>query len=117
MRLCRVFGVTREGFYASQTRPESQHERDDRTLRREVRTIFVESRGAYGSPRIYKALRARGFAVSHRRVERLMREEGLRARVVRVYRARPARVAGLRNIRIASRSAARRAAIGSGSAI
>ncbi len=92
MRLCRVFGVTRAGFYASQTRPESQHERDDRTLRREVRTIFVESRGAYGSPRIYNALRARGFAVSHRRVERLMREEGLRARVVRVYR----RTAGTR---------------------
>ncbi|MFN7982432.1 MAG: IS3 family transposase [Vicinamibacterales bacterium] len=86
MRLCRLFGVTRAGFYASQTRPECQHEREDRTLRREVRAIFMGSRGAYGSPRIYKALRARGFAVSHRRVERLMREEGLRARVVRVYR-------------------------------
>ena len=49
---------------------------EDRTLRREVRAIFMGSRGAYGSPRIYKALRARGFAVSHRRVERLMREEG-----------------------------------------
>ena len=43
----------------------------------------------YGSPRIQRALHAEGCAVSRRRVERLMRRAGRRARVVQIYRANP----------------------------
>ena len=51
-----------------------------------MRAIVEGRGGTYGSPRIYQALVARGYRVSHRRVERLMRVGGWRARVVRVYR-------------------------------
>src|SRR5438093_4842212 len=40
-------------------------------------TLF---RSTYGSPRIHRALQAEGCAVSRRRVARLMRAAGLRAR-------------------------------------
>src|SRR5436189_2215412 len=40
---------------------------------------FQQHRGTYGSPRIQRALRAEGCAVSRRRVARLMRTAGLRA--------------------------------------
>ncbi len=85
-QLCRLFAVTRAGFYAWRHRPTSAHARQDRVLLEEIRVIFEHSGGTYGSPRIWEALAARGHHVSHRRVERLMRVGGWRARVVRVYR-------------------------------
>ena len=51
-----------------------------------MESIFKRSGGTYGSPRLQRALAAQGLRVSRRRVERLMRAGGLRARVARVYR-------------------------------
>ena len=85
-RLCRLFAVTRAGFYAWRRRPESARRRQDRVLLEDMRAIFEGSGGTYGSPRIQESLTTRGYRVSHRRVERLMRADGLRARVARVYR-------------------------------
>ncbi len=54
-----------------------------------IRDLFGRSRGTYGSPRIHRALIAAGVRVSRRRVERLMREAGLRARAAKLYRRIP----------------------------
>jgi putative transposase len=85
-RLCRLFAVTRAGFYAWRCRPVSARRRQDRALLEEMRAIFEGSDGTYGSPRIHESLAAQGYRVSRRRVERLMRAAGMRARVARVYR-------------------------------
>jgi transposase InsO family protein len=39
-----------------------------------MRVIFERSDRTYGSPRLYRALVGLGYPVSHRRVERLMRQ-------------------------------------------
>jgi putative transposase len=52
-----------------------------------MRAIHAEVRCAYGSPRMYDELRARGFRVGKTRVERLMREHGIRARHKRRFKA------------------------------
>ena len=52
-----------------------------------IRSIHVQFKGAYGSPRMVDELRDRGFPVSKARGERLMREHGLRARHKRRYKA------------------------------
>jgi putative transposase len=88
-RLCALYGVTRGGYYAWRRRPESRRSEQDRELTARITTVFHQHRGCYGSPRIYRELRREGWRVSRRRVERLMRAAGLRARVVRVYRANP----------------------------
>jgi transposase InsO family protein len=88
-RLCAFYGVTRAGYYAWQRRGESAHQVQDRVLLEEIRALFVRSGGTYGSPRIHRALAARGHRISRRRVERLMRAAGLRARLVQLYRANP----------------------------
>jgi putative transposase len=85
-RLCRTFGVTRAGYYAWRQRPVSARRRQDRALLEEMRAIFEASGGTYGSPRIHESLGGRGHHVSRRRIERLMRADGLRARAARVYR-------------------------------
>jgi putative transposase len=87
-RLCRLFAVTRAGFYAWRRRPVSARQRQDWALLEEMRAIFAASGGTYGSPRIQHALLASAHRVSRRRVARLMRQDGLRARVVRVYRGK-----------------------------
>jgi putative transposase len=88
-RICALYGVTRVGYYAWRARGESARREQDRTLLRTIRAMFDRSRGTYGSPRIHQALRAAGTRVSRRRVERLMREAGLRARAAKLYRAIP----------------------------
>jgi putative transposase len=87
--VCALYGVTRVGYYAWRRRGESPRRGQDRRLLSTIRTLFETSRGTYGSPRIHQALRAAGTRVSRRRVERLMREAGLRARAARLYRAIP----------------------------
>jgi putative transposase len=93
-RLCQLFGVTRAGYYAWRVRPASAHARQDWVLLEEMRAIFEASHGTYGSPRLHEALTARGYHVSRRRVERLMRVGGWRARAVQVYRRTAARIGG-----------------------
>ncbi|CCG94618.1 putative ISCps9, transposase orfB [Marinobacter nauticus ATCC 49840] len=51
-----------------------------------VRRVFNDSKGRYGSPRVYQALRREGLVVGENRVARVMREWGMKARVARVYR-------------------------------
>ena len=86
---CPLYGVTRAGYYAWRQRPESARAAQDRELQQQIQRLFQQHRGAYGSPRIQRALPAEGCAVSRRRVARLLPTAGLRARVVQIYRANP----------------------------
>jgi putative transposase len=78
--LCRCLKVSRSGFYAARTRPASTHAATDGRLRVLVRASFDASRRRYGSPRIHADLADQKVRVSRKRVARVMREEGLKAR-------------------------------------
>jgi transposase InsO family protein len=88
-RLCALYGVTRAGYYAWRRRPASARAVQDRHLTQRLRVLFAAHRERYGSPRLHRELRRNGWRISRRRVERLMRQAGLRARVVQIYRANP----------------------------
>lgn len=53
-----------------------------------MRAAHAKSRRTYGAPRIHQELRADGTRVAKKRVARLMREDGLRARRRRGHRVR-----------------------------
>jgi putative transposase len=84
--LCQALGVTRSGYYAWAQRAPSARSQRDAQLTRQLRVVHADSRGTYGRPRLYRALRARGLAVSAKRVARLMRAAGLVARGRRRFR-------------------------------
>ncbi len=86
--LCRRLHVTRAGFYAWRARGVSAHAKQDRVLNTEICRLFARHRERYGSPRIHHLLNTAGWCVSRRRVARLMRLAGLRAKAVRGYRAK-----------------------------
>jgi transposase InsO family protein len=80
--------VTRAGFYAWRRRGESAHVEQDRRLSIEITRLFARHQERYGSPRLHRALVNAGWSVSRRRVARLLRVAGLRAKAVCGYRAK-----------------------------
>lgn len=81
--MCRCLGVSCSGFYAWLKRSPSERVVSDQALTDKIRTIHEKSRQTYGSPRIHSDLVASGETVGHKRVERLMRENGIFARFPR----------------------------------
>jgi len=75
--LCRVLGVSVSGFYAFAARVARPQVDADAALRADLITIHQGSRHTYGRPRLVRGLRACGHQVNPKRVQRLMREEGL----------------------------------------
>jgi len=83
--LCELLEVSRSGYYAWVDRPTPRKKILDAQLVLEIKAALVRGRGAYGSPRVHLELRARGIRVGKKRVERLMRENGLEARQKRRF--------------------------------
>ena len=83
---CEVLGVSRSGYYAWKQRPESPRAAEDAALVVEIKAAHEAGRGNYGSPRVHRALRAKGRRVGKKRVERLMRQEEIAARKKRRFR-------------------------------
>jgi len=79
-RLCLVLDVSRSGYYAWKGRRRSRRLLDDAQLAVRIAGVHRRSRGRYGSPRVHAELRAQGVRVGRKRVERLMRQNALRAR-------------------------------------
>jgi transposase InsO family protein len=87
-RMCFLLEVSRAGFYAWVGRPPSAHAVEDQRLAILVREAHEGSRQRYGAPRVQEALAATHDAhVSRKRVGRLMRQEGLRARPRRRFKS------------------------------
>lgn len=84
--LCRLLGVTRQGYYASLRREPSLRAVKEKLLHVRVRALHAESDGTYGSPRLRRALRNEGVHVSKRRIERVLRDLDLQGVSRRRYR-------------------------------
>ena len=84
--MCRVFEVSRSGYYRWVKREPSRREVDNQKLDVEIREIYDQSKGRYGSPKITQELRDRGRRVGKNRVAGRMREAGLGSKVRRKYR-------------------------------
>ena len=88
--MCRVYLVSRAGYYAWQRRRPSARAGERAALLTAIERVHAASREAYGSPRVTRALRQAGYRVGENRVAQLMRERQLKARAAKLYRANPA---------------------------
>lgn len=84
--MCCLLGVSRSGYYAWKERPPAPRAGADALLAVEVVAAHKRSRATYGSPRVHAELKSSGVRVGKKRVERLMREQGLQARRKRRFR-------------------------------
>jgi putative transposase len=85
-RMCNELNVSSSGYYAWCKRPPSEREMANQELYKEIKTVYNDNHGTYGSPRIYRELDEQGVACSENRVARLMRLRGLRAKQSRRYK-------------------------------
>ncbi len=61
--LCRTVGVTVSGYHSWRVRPQKRAE-DDAQLLAHIEIVHDDSKGRYGSPRVYRELRATGVRCS-----------------------------------------------------
>lgn len=78
--LCGALGVSRSGFHAWLSRAPSARTRSDEMLGAKVRASFISSYRTYGARRVWHDLLAEGLSCGLHRVERLMRQQALKAR-------------------------------------
>ncbi len=84
--MCRALELSRSGHHAFRTRGPSHRVLEQQQLDVLVAAIFAELGGRYGSPRIEKELRKRGYRTSRKRVAVSMVRQGLVARPPRRWR-------------------------------
>lgn len=85
--LCHAMAVSPSGFAAWRRGGQRRKRLTDIQLLTLIRAIHQRVKGAYGSPRMFDEIKDAGHPVSRARVERLMRENGIRARHKRRYKA------------------------------
>jgi putative transposase len=86
--LCRLLGVSREGYYAWQRRLPSKRSLYNMRLVQEMRIIDRQVKGVYGSPRMTAELNRRGYVCGENKIAQLMRKHGIRAKMDRRYKPR-----------------------------
>ena len=87
--LCQILEVSRSGFYRWRAAAPARDVRAsaDEELAARIRAIHDDSDGTYGAPRVTAELRDAGIEVNHKRVERVMRVNG----IVGVHLRKPVR--------------------------
>ena len=79
--MCRLLGVTRNGYYSyckrrNTTQPDPEHQE----MLEAVKEIAKASDNSYGTRRMKRALNALGYPVSRQKARKLMREAGITVR-------------------------------------
>ncbi len=76
--MSKVLGVSRSGFYGHQNRKPCARDEADKGLMKRIVQIHTASKQTYGAPRIHAELADVGIHVGRKRVERLMKAQGLK---------------------------------------
>lgn len=86
--MCQVLAAKRSSYYAWVKRPESDRTSKNREMLKKIFEIHGKSKRVYGSPKITIELnKTNEKPVNHKRVERLMSENGIKSKVVKKYKA------------------------------
>ena len=85
-RLCKIMNVSPRGYRAYRSRPISQSQRKDMVLLAHIREQHGLSLNSYGRPRMTEELKELGLEVGHRRIGRLMRQNGITVIRTRKYK-------------------------------
>ena len=82
--MCRVLGVSRSGYYSWWRQEETLG--SEMAMVAQIKEVYEQSRGLYGSPRIAAELRDRGVPCTKNRIARIMRKQGITAKTKRKFK-------------------------------
>lgn len=92
-RLCRLYDVSRSGYYAWRDRPVSERVKEDERLGEAMVELHQGFRRSYGARRLHQALKQKGYRCSVRRITRLMKALDITASTKGLYSWQPGRQA------------------------
>jgi putative transposase len=75
--MSKMLKINRSSYYKWRKSGQSKKKRDDANLAEIIRSLFLKFKKRYGSPRIFREMKALGYRLSRKRVERIMRENKL----------------------------------------
>lgn len=85
-KLCMVLSVSRSSYYAWVNRPESMRSKSNGLLLKQINDIHGKSKKVYGSTKITRILVAKNKCpINHKRVEHIMRENGMKSKVSKKF--------------------------------
>jgi putative transposase len=87
-KMAQWLQVSKSGYYAWRKRNPSLREQENSRLLEEIKRIHEESRHIYGSKKIGKLLNQKSDKpINHKRIERIMKENGIKSKTHRKYKA------------------------------
>src|SRR5690625_4559712 len=89
--MCETLDIPRSTYYQSLKPTISNREKEDIELTDKIIEIHEASHKRYGAPKIHFLLRQAGYTVGLNRVQRLMREVGIRSITVKKFRPTPSK--------------------------
>lgn len=84
--MAEILEVSRSGYYQFLKGVISKRRGINEQLLAEIKAVHTRSRQTYGSPRIHKELCATGHGCSRKRIARLMRASGIRAKMSKKFK-------------------------------
>jgi putative transposase len=84
--MCEFLNVSRSCFYDWLNSSKTEREKENEELIEQLRILFQEGRGNYGTRRLKRKLQKSGYTVSRRRIGRLMKRAGLVCKTKRKFR-------------------------------
>ena len=78
-------GVSTSGYYGWSHRKLSKQATHRKEVKKQIQTIYEDSKQIYGAPKITKLLQQKGECISERTVGLYMRQMGIRACWVKHY--------------------------------
>lgn len=85
--MCRLLEVSRGNYYEHKRRKPSTRQQENEALTDAIKKAFEAEKGRAGAPRVTEALRDDGKRVSRKRVAKIMRQNGLRAKAAKKFKA------------------------------
>ncbi len=83
--MCKCLGIHHSVYYYHQNHQTNSYKIANQKLDVEIKKIYDESKGRYGSPKITKVLKVKGIIVSQKRVARRMKILFLRSITVKKF--------------------------------
>ena len=84
--VCEVLQVSPSGYHKWLKRKISFREIENQRILGMIKFHYTRSKGTYGLPRIFAAMKKGGFAVNKKRIARLMRANNIKAKTKRRFR-------------------------------
>jgi len=84
--MCQLLDVNRSGYYDWLRTDPSLKKAEDGKLANQIKAIFMNNRGNYGTRRIKQALIKEGVMASRRRIGYLMKEQNLQCKTKRKFK-------------------------------